>query len=121
MVNAQRWLDEKYPLERRNEKTELDLSKGKVKKLFIHDSTLKGDLKLEGFTNLRVLNCSGHELINLDLSECKNLRELDCSNNDLNSLNINSCSKLKKINCVSNDYLEEIDISDCPKLTGPGF
>jgi len=32
MVNAQQWLDEKYPKSRRSEITELDISKGKVKR-----------------------------------------------------------------------------------------
>jgi len=128
MVNAQTWLDKEYPKDRRNEKTSLNISKGEVKKWLIHDSTLKGDLKLEGFTNLRVLNCSGHELTGLDLSECKNLRELDCSNNELNNLNISGCSRLEKINCSNNnhirgldlstcDELEEVDINGCSKLT----
>ena len=97
MVNAQQWLDEKYPVNRRSEKTELDISKGEVKKWLIHDSTLKGDLKLDGFINLRILKCSSHKLTGLDLSECKNLRELYCNNNELNNLNISGCTKLKKI------------------------
>ncbi|CAG8626067.1 7916_t:CDS:2, partial [Ambispora leptoticha] len=85
--------------------------------------TLKGDLKLERFTNLRTLIISSHKLTSLNLSECKNLRELDCSNNDLNDLNISGCSKLKKINCIGNNFLEEIDISSCSELTeiGSGF
>jgi len=63
------------------------------------------------------LNCSGHELTSLDISEYKNLRELDCSSNKLNNLAINGCSKLKKINCVSNSFLEEIDISNCLEIS----
>lgn len=123
MVSAQQWLDKKYPKYRRSETTELDINKGEVKKWFIHDSTLKGHLKLNGFTELRILNCFGHELTKLDLSECKNLRELNCSNNKLSSLIINNCFKLEKINCVGNNYLEEIGIENCTKLTdiGSGF
>ena len=123
MVNAQEWLNEKYPVSRRNEITELDISKGKVKKWLIHDSTLKGDLILKDFTNLQTLNCSGHELTNLDVSGCQYLIDLDCQNNRLNSLNISGCSNLEKLNCDFNKSLKKIDISDCPNLneTGLGF
>ncbi|RHZ35956.1 GTPase [endosymbiont GvMRE of Glomus versiforme] len=142
MVNAQKWLDEEYPIQRRSEITELDISKGKVKRWPNHERTLKGDLKLEGFTNLQNLNCSGHELTSLDLGECRFLTELDCQNNKLNILNINgchyldrvdcssnnlrdldpsNCTKLKEINCGSNNYLEEVNISSCSELTKIGF
>jgi len=123
MVNAQEWLNKEYPINRRNEITELDISKGKVKKWLIHDSTLKGDLNLTEFTNLQILNCSGHELTGLNVSGCRYLAELDCQNNKLNNLNFSNCPNLEKINCDFNKYLKEIDISDCLNLTeiGPGF
>lgn len=115
MVNAQEWLDKEYPASRRSEKTELDISKGKIKKWLIHDSTLKGDLKLEGFTNLRTLNCSGHELTNLDVSGCQFLTDLDCQGNKLNNLKVNGCSSLRTVNC-SNNYIRELDLITCPEL-----
>src|SRR5437763_11191800 len=105
-INAQQWLDEKYPTngtcqrksdqknknKTRAEITELDISKGSLGKHFYStgdgDKNLVGFLKLEGFTNLRKLVCSGHELISLDVSDCSNLEELNCSNNQLNNLNI---------------------------------
>lgn len=121
MVSAQQWLNENYPKNRRNEIAELDISKGKVKKWLIHDSTLKGDLDLTEFTNLQTLKCSGHELINLNVSGCQYLAELDCQNNKLNNLNVNNCPNLKKINCDFNKYLKEIDISICPNLTETGL
>jgi Leucine-rich repeat (LRR) protein len=90
---------------------------------------------------LRTLNCSGHELISLDVSDCPNLEELDCQNNQLNSLNVNNCLSLKKIDCSSNNIkeleldacaklkeincnfnksLKEIDVSKCPELAKAG-
>ena len=135
-------MDKEYPLNRRNEVTELDISKGKVKKRNGHERTLKGDLKLPGFTNLRTLICSSHELTSIDLSECQYLTNLDCHDNQLNNLQISNCSNLEKvdlsknylrdldlskvnnlreINCADNNFLEEVDISKCPKLTKVGF
>jgi len=132
--NAQQWLDEKYPLNRtcqrksdqknknktRAEITELDISKGSLGKHFYSmgdgDKNLVGSLKLEGFTNLRKLVCSGHELISLDISDCSNLEELDCHDNkNLADLKVNNCSNLEKINC-SNSHIRELDLTTCPKL-----
>ncbi|CAI2180980.1 6689_t:CDS:2 [Funneliformis geosporum] len=162
MVNAQEWLDKEYPIngtcqrisdsENRGKKradiTTLDISKGKVGhsagNLLFGDKVLTSSLKLEGFTNLRVLIISSHQLISLDTSDCPNLEALDCQNNQLNILNINNCSSLEKINCSGNyikklglntnielkeincDFnknLKETDVSNCPNLikTGSGF
>jgi len=121
----------------------LDISKGKVGKkgVFSEEKNLTGPLNLTGFTNLRTLKCSGHELTNLDVSECRYLTELDCQNNQLNSLNVSNCSNLEKFNCLNNhisnldlncpklkeinlflnNSLEEVDISKCPKLDKIGF
>jgi len=134
-INAQTWLDEKYPKngvcerksdqENKNKKREeiikLDISKGNLGKHFYKigegDKTLIGSLKLTGFTNLQTLICSSHEIVNLDVSECSSLQELDCHGSKLTSLNVTGCSNLEKINCLSNEFLEEIDISKCLKIT----
>ena len=116
-ISSQEWLNEKYPEngvcqrnfdqknkgKKREEITELDIGKGNIGKTFWGgegDKNLVGSLKLEGFTNLRKLVCSGHELISLDVSDCPNLEELDCQSNKLNNLNINGCYNLEKVNCV---------------------
>lgn len=140
MVNerVQQWLDKEYPIngtcqrsysdkensgKKREEITELDISKGKANDFvssflpIIENRNLTGSLKLEGFTNLRTLICSGHELINLDVSDCLNLVELDCQNNKLNSLNVNNCSSLEKIDCSGN-YIKELDLSTNSELKG---
>jgi len=72
-------------------------------------------LKLEGFTNLRKLIVSSHQLVELDVSGCKSLVELDCRSNELNNLKVNGCSNLKKFDC-SNNNLSELDLSTCFKL-----
>jgi len=126
--NAQEWLNEKYPEngvcqrdsdsenknKTRKEITHLDIRKGKVG-WYLKEKNLTGSLKLEGFTNLRTLIISSHELIGLDVSECKNLVELDCRSNELNSLNANGCVNLKKLDC-SNNNLNELDLNTCSKL-----
>jgi len=138
--NAQEWLDKKYPVngtcqrkadqknknKTRAEITELDISKGNLGKHFYStgdgDKNLVGSLKLEGFTNLRILNCSGHELISLDVSDCSNLEELDCQHNQLSTLNIDNCSNLKEINCDFNKSLKEVNVNNLNLTkTGSGF
>jgi len=99
-------LDKKYPLDsicqrnsdlenrgkRREEITTLDFQRGKIGNHF-RDRILTGSLKLEGFTNLRTLMVSGHQLIELDLRDCPNLEELDCSSNPSIQVNFNEATK----------------------------
>lgn len=68
---AQEWLDERYPLAKRANIEKLDLS----------SLGSQGDLKLEGFVNLKRLDCSDNELEGLDIKDCGKLEYLDCSNN----------------------------------------
>ena len=51
--SAQDWLDAKYPLAERENVEKLDLS----------ELGLQGELNLEGFTNLKSLDCSDNELV----------------------------------------------------------
>src|SRR5687768_14361993 len=128
--NAQEWLNKKYPLngtcqrendpenknKTRKEITHLDIRKGKIGSFLSGgDKNLVGSLKLERFTNLRTLIIFSHQLIELDVSECKNLVELDCRSNELNNLNVNGCANLKKLDC-SNNNLSELDLTTCFKL-----
>ncbi|CAJ0767237.1 24404_t:CDS:2, partial [Entrophospora sp. SA101] len=118
----------KYPLDKRNEVEKLDLS----------SLGLQGELNLEGFTNLKSLDCSDNELTDLDLYECKKLEYLDCSNNyqneegidfldvsackELKELHANHCSlnltnnkKLKHIYCYENQ-IEELEVKHLTEL-----
>ncbi|CAJ0765830.1 18049_t:CDS:2, partial [Entrophospora sp. SA101] len=126
--DAQTWLDTKYPLDKRSEVEKLDLS----------NLGLQGELNLEGFTNLKSLDCSDNELTDLDLYECKKLEYLDCSNNyqneegidfldvsackELKELHANHCSlnltnnkKLKHIYCYENQ-IEELEVKHLTEL-----
>ncbi|CAI2190990.1 14922_t:CDS:2 [Funneliformis geosporum] len=93
-----------------------NIRKGKVgNSFFSKNKNLTEDLKLVGFTNLRKLIISSHQITNLNLSNCPKLEEVDCHGNELTSLNVTHCSNLKKIDC-SNNNLEELDLSTCTKL-----
>jgi len=72
---AQQWLDENYPKEKRSE----------IKVLKINEE-LKGFLDLSDFINLEELSCSFNKITSLDLSECKELERLDCPNNPLKEI-----------------------------------
>jgi Leucine-rich repeat (LRR) protein len=65
-------------------------------------------LKLKGFTNLEVLNCSNNQLTDLDLRECKTLTKVKCDKNNFENLNF----------LIRLANLKGLDISDCPKLQG---
>ena len=122
-VNAQIWLDEKYPKDgickrdndpenkekRRIDITVLDIRKEKIgSKLFKKDKVLVGSLKLEGFANLRTLIISSHKIIGLDLSDCPNLEKLNCQNNQLDGAGIESLKK----SLPYPEKLTEVNVSD---------
>ncbi|CAJ0913619.1 19019_t:CDS:2 [Entrophospora sp. SA101] len=114
------------------------LTKNEVEKLDLSSLGLQGELNLEGFTNLKSLDCSDNELTDLDLYECKKLEYLDCSNNyqneegidfldvsackELKELHANHCSlnltnnkKLKHIYCYENQ-IEELEVKHLTEL-----
>jgi len=64
------------------------------------DEYLEGSLVLEGFTNVKSLNCRSNHLSSLVLKGFKNLEELDCSNNYLTDIEVDdACTeKLSSIN-----------------------
>lgn len=82
-INAQDWLDKKYPangvcqrdndLENKSKKrediTHLDIRKGKIGSIF-NGKNLAGSLNLEGFTNLEELNCPHNKLTSLKIVNC---------------------------------------------------
>ncbi|CAB4397874.1 unnamed protein product [Rhizophagus irregularis] len=104
MVKAQQWINEKFPSRE---------DKDKVKKLCIHlgegtnkinqsnyeffNTTLEGELDLNGFTNLEDLAIWGfwtdelHPITNLKINRCSKLQSLkiDCTSIDKLSLNTN--------------------------------
>jgi len=105
-INAQQYLDEKYPKEKRNKITELDIG-GK---------NLEGELNLSDFTNLEKLDCSSnHYLTSLQLNNNSKLKSVKCDWNKLSQLVINNCCGLERLDCSRNE-LTELDLSKCSGL-----
>ncbi|CAB4446983.1 unnamed protein product [Rhizophagus irregularis] len=120
MVQAQEWLDKKYPKEIRSNITEINISKNYN---ILENEYLVGNLKLEGFKNLKKFDCSRNSITNLDMNDKKlnccgnklkelkinnlnNLELLYCSYNKLINLNLINCLNLNKINCDNNKIKE---------------
>ena len=113
MVNAQAWLEsqEEYNIkEKRNEITELDISK----------KGLAGSLDLRDFAKLETINCYKNQITSLDVSGLGKLKHLECYDNEIRDLNINDCLNLETLDCIDNQ-LTELDISDCSKLKTLSF
>lgn len=117
MVKAQEWLNKNYPLRERSEIVSLDIS-GK---------NLEGSLKLEGFVNLKEIDCSFNKLTDLqttdnpkleeiacqyqygqlkelNLQNLPNLKILICNDNDLTSLDLSKNKNLKRLNVMDNNF-----------------
>ena len=62
-------------------------------------SSLKG---IEGFVNLRYLDCSQNMLSALDVGKCSLLRTLRCNGNMISSLALDGNPKLEVLQCSSN-------------------
>jgi len=101
MVNAQTWLDNNYPQEKR---------KG-VKRLTIDRKKLEGHLDLSDFINLEELDCSENELVSLTADYSK-LVTFYCNDNKIKNLDYSSFNsrELEELN-ISNNDLSEKDCS----------
>ncbi|MBQ6938785.1 MAG: hypothetical protein IJN35_02960, partial [Muribaculaceae bacterium] len=75
-------------------------------------SSIKG---IEYFENLEVLNCSGHNITELKLSNNTKLVYINSSGNLLTTLNLSNQEKLVKLSCSGNT-LTNLDISSCSEL-----
>lgn len=120
MVSAQTWLDKEYPKDdkclgefdkknkakKREEITELDISK----------KGLEGSLSLEGFTKLKKFNLdtsdenNNGKVTDLDLTGAPKLEELDCSFNSIKNINLSNNKWLVSLNCSKNQ-LTNLNIS----------
>lgn len=109
-IDAQVWLDEKYPLDGKCKRGADPENKGIGRELILNlniekdkvDSgkkTLRGDLQLENFSNLKSLNISNHNLNSLNVSKCLKLEILNVSGNEnIESLDLSKNVKLMEIN-----------------------
>ena len=61
---------------------------------------------IEYFYNLKTLDCSGNDLLFLDLSSNTALKSLDCSHNQLIQLDLSYCKKLKELNLSFNSFAD---------------
>lgn len=62
-------------------------------------SSLKG---IEYFTSLEELDCSGNQLIELDISNNRKLRSLNCSYNRIRNLDVSQNTMIAKLDCYWN-------------------
>jgi hypothetical protein len=76
MVNAQEYINQKYPQEEREF----------IKKLDISRLELEGELDLREFVNLEYLDIEPNNLTSLDLSKCSKLVEFRACNNPLTKI-----------------------------------
>ena len=131
MVNAQQWLNNKYPSpEAKAAVKKLEIGGGKSLEKFClslesfsssssesfingevtvrfwpyfrTNNILEGSLSLKDFVNLEVLDCSFNQLTKLDLSDCSKLGELVCHDNKLVSLKLPSNSWINRLFCWNN-------------------
>jgi len=140
-VNAQEFIDEKYPKkEDRSKVIELKISKRekgmnrffdiifsffskfskKDEKKVILKETLEGELDLTDFMNLEILKIgdSGGLITSLNIKGLTKLEELNCSNNQIKEINVSSNIELRKFYCHENKNLEKITgLEKLKKLT----
>ncbi|CAG8770859.1 18029_t:CDS:2 [Racocetra persica] len=88
MVNAQEYINQKYPKEKRSEITELD----------INEKTLEGDLDLTDFIQLIKLDLSNNYLTRIIFpTDARKLIYLDITNNDFSPQDLSVFSQLTNL------------------------
>lgn len=97
MVNAQQYINQLHPKEKRS----------KITKLNLVNKDLKGELSLEGFVNLEKLDCSKNGLTGLNLTDCPKITELFCGDNYLTELNLQNLTKLEILD-IRNTNIDNI-------------
>jgi len=108
--NAQRWLNENYPKKERSVCAKLDVSSSEIE----IGEKLEGSLDLTDFKDLKLLNCSGHQITKLKLGVYPYLEDLYCDKNKLTVFNIKNYP-VTKLDC-SDNQLRELTINDCLQL-----
>ena len=108
MINAQEWLDKKYPKDKRKYITEVLLEEG-----------LEGDLDLSDFENLVSLssakNCPKNGITSLNLSKNPYLCFVDLYNNKLTTIDTSNNPHLIRL-FVGDNKLTSLDVSKNPNL-----
>ena len=97
---------EKYCLEHWDLNGDGRISRYEAQRIWDMDCSSLGIKTLAGieeFTALRKLNCSGNEIVALDVHKCTFMEQLDCSNNLLISLDIIGLRFLNWLDCRNND------------------
>ncbi|WNE40497.1 MAG: hypothetical protein GBAus27B_000564 [Mycoplasmataceae bacterium] len=117
-ISVQEWIDFFYPL-----------SQDFVIELDIDNKSLKGNLDLSKFINLKTLKCSNNKISCINFDKCSKLEDIHCYNNQLVKLDITNCHYLTEINCSNNllrnfifsdevlSNLKSLDLSDNDLLT----
>ncbi|MCE8163178.1 MAG: hypothetical protein I3273_02935 [Candidatus Moeniiplasma glomeromycotorum] len=112
-VDAQWWLDQNYPKKDRKNITELSIP---PMNFLSKEKKLIGSLRIEGFRNLRELNCGGNLLTDLEIVNCPNLKNLECYSNRLTNLEIKDLPRIATIDCTFNQ-LTGISITNCSQFS----
>jgi len=95
--STQEWFDKKYPEER----------KKKEDKIIIDGEGLMGELKIEGFDELKEINCFKNKLTSLKITNCPNVKHLNVSCNSLHDfsfLDDLEAEKLTSLSVHSNNF-----------------
>ena len=109
MVNAQQWLEYKYPTQQSKEDViKLEISPSSIDKL-------EGTLILMNFTKLEELDCRSNYITFLEIINCPNLKVINLYNNQLTELKLGKLEKLTDLVCNINQ-LNNLDITGCPNL-----
>lgn len=87
-----------------------------VKTLVCNFESIKDLTGIEAFAALEHLNCSGNDLLHLNLNCNKSLKTLLCQFNKLISLDVSQNKVLTRLECAQNK-LESLDISINTELT----
>ncbi|GBB97607.1 hypothetical protein RclHR1_03010010 [Rhizophagus clarus] len=142
MVNAQEWLDSKYPTAGTKEgvkriggpKQTLKNIGGDLLSVFIknrpltslltivinddaieNNIILEGPLSLKGFFNLEDLDIRGHKITALDISDCSQLIDFSCCNNQLTNLDLSNNRRIERIGFADNQ-LTNIDFTGLDRI-----
>ena len=61
-----------------------------------------GNLSLEGFSELKKINCNNNSIVSIDVSNNTKLKTLNCASNKITALDVRKNTELTELNCEKN-------------------
>src|SRR5688572_24813832 len=87
----------------------------KLREISLEATKLEGELIIEDYPQLEVINLPNHQLTSLNILNCPQLQKINVRNNQLSKLEISGANQISEL-IAGKNQLETLNCSDCSEL-----